>query len=148
MCHLVTNGWDEAYSRHKVQAQFEVKLSGVEGQGTDKEQQRQDGLIAPDVEGPPTPEDPQEKCQGECAHYTGQKGVAGTITRQLLHRVVGHVGINDDDGAVVVGTYPQPGHTAHLTEANREIHAEYSTKHPTCMQAHAHVEVDFSGLSD
>lgn len=26
----------------------------MEGQGTDKEQQRQDGLIAPDVEGPPT----------------------------------------------------------------------------------------------
>lgn len=29
----------------------------VEGQGTDKEQQRQDGLIASDVEGPPTAED-------------------------------------------------------------------------------------------
>lgn len=28
----------------------------MEGQGTDKEQQRQDGLIAPDVEGPPTVE--------------------------------------------------------------------------------------------
>lgn len=29
-------------------------MPGVEGQGTDKEQQRQDGLVAPDVEGPPT----------------------------------------------------------------------------------------------
>lgn len=29
-------------------------MPGVEGQGTDKEQKRQDGLVAPDVKGPPT----------------------------------------------------------------------------------------------
>lgn len=46
----------DLHSPKEVQAQFEVKLPGVEGQCTDKEQQRQDGLVAPDVEGPPTVE--------------------------------------------------------------------------------------------
>lgn len=42
-------------------------MSGVEGQCTDKEQQRQDGLIAPDVEGPPT----VEETDTQVSNWTG-----------------------------------------------------------------------------
>lgn len=62
-----TSTLPDLHSPKEVQAQFEVKLPGVEGQGADEEQQRQDGLIAPDVEGPPTVEENQRTSQ----HRTG-----------------------------------------------------------------------------
>lgn len=45
------------------------------------------------------------------------------------------VQINDDDGAVGVGTTPQPGHTAHLTEANKKIHMHKDDRKGTTITA-------------
>lgn len=40
----------------------------MEGQGADKEQQRQDGLKAPDVEGPPTVEETSTQVSTQLDH--------------------------------------------------------------------------------
>lgn len=67
------------------------------------------------------PEDAQEERQRERAHHAGQEGVASAVTGKLDHGVIGAaVHVDDDDGAVGVGTTPQPGHAAHL-EITEEV---------------------------
>lgn len=66
------------------------------------------------------PEDAQEERQRERAHHAGQESVASAVTGKLSHGVIGAaVHIDDDDGAVGVGTTPQPGHAAHLEKQDR-----------------------------
>lgn len=62
----------------------------------------------------------EEERQGQCAHHTGQEGVACAVTRQLSHGAVGAtVHVDDHYGAVGVGTTPHPGHAAHLTQEQK-----------------------------
>lgn len=74
------------YSPKEVQAQLEVKLSGVEGQGTDKEQQRQDGLITPDVERPPTVEETNTDVSNRPDHKENNTGGLTGPTTALRER--------------------------------------------------------------
>lgn len=64
------------------------------------------------------PGHPQEKCQSEGSHHTGQEGVASAVARLRPHRVVAVALRIYDNGAVGTGAL-QPGHAAHLPETHR-----------------------------
>lgn len=76
----------DLHSPKEVQAQLEVKLSGMEGQGTDKEQQRQYGLVAPDVERPPTVEETNTEVSNRPDHKENNTGGSTGPTTALRKR--------------------------------------------------------------
>lgn len=66
-------------------------MPGVEGQGADKEQQRQDGLKAPDVDGPPTVEEPNTQRTNEADHtenYSGKLTGPPTVFKEVMSQVL------------------------------------------------------------